>query len=60
MVIAEVRIYLAIEQWAIEHWAEPSLLMKSDAWWKPDTWWKAGYLVVKNRMLGDGPEGGYR
>ena len=57
MVIAEVVIYSAM---AIEQWAEPSLLMKSDAWWKPDTWWKAGCLVVKNRMLGDGPEGGYR
>ena len=45
---------------AIGQRAEPSLLMKSDAWWEPDTWWKSGCLVVKNRMLGDGPEGGYR
>ena len=40
MVIAEVEIYSANIQVG-----EPSLLMKSDAWWK------TGYLV-ESRMLG--------
>jgi hypothetical protein len=32
---------------AIGQWAEPSLLMKSDARWKPDARWKRGCLVME-------------
>ena len=48
MVIAEVRIYLANIQ--VGDWATGGTLAAHEI----------GCLVVRNRMLGDGPEGGYR
>ena len=54
MVIAEVRIYLANSQ--VGDWATGGTLAAHEI----GCLVKTGYLVVKNRMLGDGPEGGYR